>query len=181
MMWWYEFVFIVSYAYHKFLTVTLLLRRVVKNAVWEDLWLSATPGCEVRCPRKKLWHFKNGPENRCLALHTVCHWPFAIAPSVPFESDAFSQCVSSYDLQRSNCTDRRFTSITLLRYKLPQDVYFHAYIVTECKYQGSYCHRVYISVTSPWRAWNVTVSCKLHMSLPTNRLETKKMQSHYSL
>ena len=115
MMWWYKFVSIVSYAHHKFLTVTLLL-RVVKNAVWEDLWLSATPGCEVRCPRKKLWHFKNGPENRCLALHTVCHWLFAIALSVLFESDAFSQCVSSYDLQSCNCTDRRFTSITSLRH-----------------------------------------------------------------
>ena len=137
-MWWCKFVYIVSNAYHKFLTVTLLL-RVVKNAVWEDLWLSATPGSEVRCPRKKLWHFKNGPENRCLALHTVCHWPFAIAPSVPFESDAFSQCVASYDLQRCNCTDRRFTSITSLRHKLPQGVYFHAYIVTKCIYIVTGC------------------------------------------
>ena len=144
MMWWCKFAYIVSNAYHKLLTVTLLLRRVVKNAVWEDLWLSATPGSEVRCPRKKLWHFKNGPENRCLALHTVCHWPFAIAPSVPFESDAFSQCVSSYNLQSCNCTDRRFTSITSLRHKLLHGLYFHAYIVIKFLYQGSYCHRVFI-------------------------------------
>ena len=136
-----------------------------------SLWLSATPGSEVRCPRKKLWHFKNGPENRCLALHTVCHWPFAIAPSVPFESDAFSQCVSLYELQRCNCTDRRFTSITSLRHKLPQGVYFHVHIVTKFIYQGSCCHKVYISITSPGRACIVTVSCKLHMSWLNYRLE----------